>query len=157
MSTTTVVETTTEEPEVTGQSPVNQLDEQQDQRVVYDNNGTPRIVDAQGFEVVDVASTNLQGNLQQIGGCFLEGNVTPTQSEGDLAQFGEAHHYAQTMVDPGTQSVIAMQVPGAIQYYQYAPDSMQGPDPSLAGASDLDQRILQPIQNVTSGNANVHR
>ena len=93
MSTVTVVETSTEVEEASGQSSDSQsLDEQQAHYIVHDSNGTPYIVDAQGFEVVDVASTNLQGNLQQTGGCLLEGNATPMQSEGNLTHLGEAQH-----------------------------------------------------------------
>ena len=50
------------------------------------------------------------------------------QSEGNLTHLGEAQHYAQTM-----------------QYHQHA----------SVDASDLDQRMQQPMQNITSDNANV--
>ena len=68
MSTTTIVETTTEVEEVvTETSPVNQLDEQQELRIVYDVNGVPHLVDAQGWEI-NVVSTNPQdqGDLQHL-------------------------------------------------------------------------------------------
>ena len=129
MSTVTIAETSIEEEQVSEQSPDSQtLDEQQALYTVYDRDGTPYVVDAQGFEVVDVASTNLQGNLQQTGGCLLEGNVTSMRPEGNLTHLGEAQHYVQTM-----------------QYHQHA----------SGDASDLDQRLQQPMQNVTSSNANV--
>ena len=70
MSTVTVVETTTEEQTASEQSSDSQtLDEQRALYIVYDDSGTPCVVDAQGFEVVDVASTNLQGNLQHCEAC----------------------------------------------------------------------------------------
>ena len=67
MSTVTVVETSTEVEEASGQSSDSQsVDEQHANYIVHDSNSTPYIVEAQGFEVVDVASTNLQGNLQYL-------------------------------------------------------------------------------------------
>ena len=67
MATVTVVETTTEEETASEHGSDSQtLDEQQALYIAYDQSGQPCVVDAHGFEVVDVASTNLQGNLQQL-------------------------------------------------------------------------------------------
>ena len=71
MSTITVVETTTEPyPEPVVQSAVESssdsqtLGEQQAQVTVYDSQGRAGVVDASGFVVTGVVSTNSQGNLQ---------------------------------------------------------------------------------------------
>ena len=74
MSTVRVVETTTGEETAVEQSPDSQtLDEQQALYVQYDQDGQPCVVDANGFEVVGVAYTNLQGDLQHTDGHITTG------------------------------------------------------------------------------------
>ena len=129
----TVVETTTQQQAVEQSSDSQTLGEQQAHRIVYDSQGRPCVVDASGFEVIGVVSTNSQGNLQQTGGCLLEGNATSMQSEGNLVHLGESQHYAQTMQSQSPEAVFV-----------------------TGDTSDLDQRIQQlPMHNSTSSNANV--
>ena len=128
MSTTTIVETTTEvEDVVTETSPVNHLDEQQELRVMYDVNGTPCLVDAQGWEV-NVVSTNPQdqGDLQHrhqqksvsgqqkqsLGGRRAPAYVpAPAEADAEMRKFyAKAAHIKNYSSFLDNQSVVAPEV-----------------------------------------------
>ena len=139
MTTATVTQVTTADPEpepvdsvgtpaVESNSDSQTLGEQHAHSESYDTQASDGVVNNSYIVTPSVVSTNSQGNLQQTGGCLLEGNVTSMRPEGNLTHLGEAQHYVQTM-----------------QYHQHA----------SGDASDLDQRLQQPMQNVTSSNANV--
>ena len=108
MSTVTVTAVTTVDPEpepadsvgtpaVESNSDSQTLGEQHAHYASYDTQASDGVVNNSYLVTPSVVSTNSQGNLQQTGGCLLEGNATSMQSEGNLVHLGAAQHYAQTM------------------------------------------------------------
>ena len=107
MATATMTEVTTVEPQpepadsvgttaVESNSDSQTLGEQHAHFTSYDTQASDGVVNDSYLVTPGVVSTNSQGNLQQTGGCLLEGNVTPMHAEGNLPHLGEAQHYAQT-------------------------------------------------------------